>query len=66
MQYKDAINPEAVHPEDPFLVVNTRSNTIIESWATEDGAQRACKILNRHYESIANEQPYKVIKKEIK
>ena len=66
MQYKAAINPEAVHPEDPYIIINSLTDVIVESWFTEGGAQRACKILNRHYESIANEQPYKVIKKEIK
>jgi len=63
MQYKDAINPEAVHPEDPYIIINSLTDVIVESWFTEGGAERACNILNRHYERIANKRPYKIIKR---
>jgi len=64
MQYKDAINPKAVHPEDPYIIVNSLTDTIVISWFTEDGAERVCNILNKHSERIANKRPYRVIKNE--
>lgn len=59
MGYKSAINPGAVNKDDDFIIVNTLTETEIESWHSQDAANKACRIINNKH----TKKPYKVIER---